>query len=335
VRLFEEKYQAFESQRSRLANVAINLLFKSWPVSKLRRMKNLLLFSIVLLAGIETGRAQTIAAWNFENDTVAVNNSPTPSTADPYGTATAVSIGMGVYPTPNNGTTTDDVLVGATGDTGVNTVADTTNIGRIRAQGTKSSPANGWSSAAPIGSQGAQFLAPTTSLGSSLYTGVTVSFDWYSTTQGEANLQLEYTTNGGTTWNNVALTLGGNDAGLQVLTNSTSANTVMGSYVSDNLTQNASAGQDWFTGLTATIINPSVLNDPGFGIELVNASTGADDINTQGAALNNTSGNWRFDNVSITADAAPEPGTWALLLASLGLLAAFAKVSRKRGNVTT
>jgi hypothetical protein len=121
----------------------------------------------------------------------------------------------------------------------------------------------------------------------------------------------------------VPLTLGGSDTGLVVDTNSTSGNTIMGSYVSDNLLKNgSSAGQDWFTGLTATITDPAALNDPNFAVEMVNASTGADDLSTQGTALNNTSGNWRFDNVSIQAVDAPESGTWALMVGSLGLLAA-------------
>jgi MYXO-CTERM domain-containing protein len=258
--------------------------------------------------------AQVITQWTFDNDTVAVNNSPAPST----GSGTADSIGMATYPTPNVGVTTDDVLLGVTSgsksDTGANGVADGTNEWRVRAQAGPNGAANGWSSAAPIGTQGAQFFAPTTSVTSG---AINVSFDWYATTQGEANMQLEYTTNGGTTWNNVALTLGGSDAGLQVLSNNglTDTNTVTGSYVSDNLLNSTKAGQDWFTGLTATINDPNALNDSGFGIEMVNASTGTDDISTQGTALNNSSGNWRFDNVTISGvAAAPEPGSWALAL---------------------
>jgi hypothetical protein len=105
--------------------------------------------------------------------------------------------------------------------------------------------------------------------------------------------------------------------GLTALTNSSSPNTVTGSYISDNLLNNgSSAGQDWFTGLTATISAPNAANDPNFTIEMVNASTGADDVSTQGTALNNSSGNWRFDNVMISGMAisagTPEPATFAL-----------------------
>ncbi|HEV3271705.1 MAG TPA: hypothetical protein VGZ93_05935 [Candidatus Methylacidiphilales bacterium] len=249
--------------------------------------------------------AQVITQWNFENDAVAVNNTPAPST----GTGTADSIGMNIYPTPNVGVTTDDVVVGKNSDTGANGVADLTNTWRVRGQAGSNGAANGWSSAAPIATQGAQFFVSTAGVTSG---AINVSFDWYATTQGEANLQLEYTTNGGTNWNNLVLTLGGSDTGLQVLTNSSSSNTVTGSYVSDNLLNNSKAGQDWFTDLTATITDPNALNDSGFGIEMVNASTGVDDVSTQGTALNNNSGNWRFDNITVAA--VPEPSSWSLAL---------------------
>jgi hypothetical protein len=208
---------------------------------------------------------------------------------------------MNVYPTPNVGVTADDVLVGKNSDTGANGVADTTNTWRIRAQAGSSGAANGWSSAAPIGTQGAVFAASTAG-----YNSINVSFDWYSTTQGEANLQLQYTTDG-TTWNNAPITLAGSDSGLQVLSNNGSdANTVTGSYVSDNLLANGSpAGQGWFTALTAAINDANAANDPNFAIEMVNASTGT--------ALNNNSGNWRFDNVIISGTPVPEPATIGIL----------------------
>jgi hypothetical protein len=41
-------------------------------------------------------------------------------------------------------------------------------------------------------------------------------------------------------------------------------------------------------------------NNPKFAIEMVNASSGADCISAAGGALNNSSGNWRLDNVSIS-----------------------------------
>ncbi len=240
-----------------------------------------------LIATSLVAQAGVITAWTFENDAIAVNNSPAPST----GTGTASSIGMDKYATPNIGVTTDDIIVGATGDTGTNNNADLTNIWRIRAQAGAAGAANGWSSAAPIGSQGAVFAASTVGYSSP----ITVSFDWYATTQGEANLQLEYTTDG-STWKNVPITLSAADTGLAAMTNTTSSNTVMGAYVAIT----GGGGQNWFPGLSATITDPAAANNPKFAIELVNASTGADNMAAAGKPLNNSSGNWRFDNISIS-----------------------------------
>lgn len=286
--------------------------------------KQIVFMAALLAASLSAAQAQSdpvIAAWTFENDAVAVNNNPASST----GVGTASSIGMNLYPTPNVGVTTDDVLVGKSSDTGANLVADTTQTWRVRAQAGASGAANGWSSAAPIGTQGAVFAASTAG-----YNNINISFDWYTTTQGEANLQAEYTTDG-INWINAPINIGANASlGLAALNNSTSANTVFGSYISDNLLNNGSkAGQDWFQGLTVTITDPAAVNDPNFAIEFVNASTGADDVSTQGTALNNNSGNWRFDNVAISGiTAVPEPSTVGL--AGLGLASLLALRQRNR-----
>jgi hypothetical protein len=264
----------------------------------------------MLAASMAATQAQTITAWTFQNDGVAINNNPAPST----GAGAASSLGMNLYPTPNVGVTTDDVLVGKASDTGANGLANTSNIWRIRGQAGASGAANGWSSLAPIGTQGAVFAASTVG-----FTGINVGFDWYATTQGEANLQAEYTTDG-INWINTPISIGANAAlGLAALNNTTSLNTVSGFYISNNLLNNGPlAGQDWFTGLTVSISDPNAANDPNFAIEFVNASTGADNVSTQGTALNNNSGNWRFDNVAISGiSAVPEPGSIAL--AGLGL----------------
>jgi uncharacterized protein (TIGR03437 family) len=247
-------------------------------------MKRILVTAALLAASLPVAQADVIAAWTFENLGIATNNNPAPST----GSGAANSIGMDQFGTPNIGVTTDDVLLGATGDTGGNGAANLSQIWRVRAQAGAAGAANGWSSQAPIGAQGAVFAASTVG-----YNNITVTFDWYATTQGPAKLQLQYTTDG-STWKNVPLVLSGNDAGASIATNTSSANTVKGSYVVIN------GGQGWFTGLTASIADPAAANNPKFAIEMVNAATGADNVSASGGALNNTSGNWRFDNVVIS-----------------------------------
>src|SRR5579864_5252716 len=173
-------------------------------------------------------------------------------------------MGMDVYPTTTIGVTTDDVLQGSTGDTGVNGVANLSQIWRVRAQNAAGT-ANGWSSMAPIGTQGVMFSASTVG-----YTNITVSYDWYATNQGMAKQQLQYTTDG-TTWHNVRVNPG-SYSGYSVQNNSTSTNTVNGWYISIN-----GGGQSWATGVTATISDPAAAN-PKFAIQMVNAATGADCI---------------------------------------------------------
>ena len=253
-------------------------------MKKLLRIAALAAASIA--ASIQLAQAEVITAWNFENNAIALNNSPVPT----IGAGTAKSIGMDAYPTPNIGVTANDVLAGVVGDTGLNSNANTSQVWRVRAQaGPGGLAANGWSSAAPIGTQGAVFAASTVG-----YANIKVTFDWFATNQGEAKLQLAYTTDG-TTWKNVPINLAGSDDYLVSLTNNSSPNTVNGSYV-----MITGGGQNWFTGLTATISDPLAANNPKFAIELVNASTGADCTSASGTPLNNNSGNWRFDNVVIS-----------------------------------
>ncbi len=93
-----------------------------------------------------TVTAAPIAGWNFENDAIAVNDTPAADT----GTGTASALGMTNSYNSTTSTNTDDVVQGATSDTGANSEADLTKVWRVRGQ----SPGNGWSSQAPIGTQG-------------------------------------------------------------------------------------------------------------------------------------------------------------------------------------
>ena len=269
----------------------------------------------------------TVTEWNFNNNAVAVNTSPTPST----GAGTSSTVGMNIDSATGtvDGTTTDTSDVNTS--TPLSTDPGTPNQQwRIRggngttSPGTNPTGTNAWTSLAPIGSQGAQFVASTAG-----FNKIQVSFDWSPTGQGEGKLQLQYTLNG-STYINVPVSLFtsfGTGATATGMTNtaSGSANTVVGGYLVSGSTTT------YMNGITANLSSiAGAANDANFGIRLLNAATGADDTTTTGAALNNTSGNWRFDEVTISgaAIAAPEPGTF--VLAGLGLVGLLPMLRRRK-----
>ncbi len=260
-------------------------------------MKRKLLFTLgwcSLLAASPAGAQTTITGWTFDNLPSGVNSSPGPST----GSGTASALGMSNSYNNTTSVSTPDVLSSPGSST-----PSGPNAWRVRGQ----NPGNGWSSQAPIGTQGAEFDESTAG-----YTGIQIYFDVNTTAQAEANLQLEYTTDGAT-WNNAAIAYTG--ASATIKNNSTSANTVLGTYIQFS----ASA---WINGISADLSGiAGVDNNPNFGIRLANASTGVDDVNGSGTPYNNSSGNWRFDNVIISGTAiVPEPKSGAILLLGLGCL---------------
>ena len=278
---------------------------------------SLLLSGGVLLAS--HAPAQTITEWNFNNytpstkTTLDVVTSPTPTT----GSGTATSLGMNNNYNSSLGqpasVDTSDMTNGTPQSSDPVTPITANNEWRIRggtgttSPGGSTSASNGWSSFAPIASQGAQFL--TSTLG---YTGVQVSFDWSPTGSGEQNLQVMYTLNG-STYVNVPAALFTLPSTVTSMTNATNTNIVVGGYIQ---TTNSASFNNGIKVNLSSIAGAS--NNPNFGIELVNAATGAADTDTTGAALNNTSGNWRFDEVTISS--IPEPSAYAALLSGAAVL---------------
>lgn len=260
-------------------------------------IKNLKLMAVssTLLTAAVQGQAQTaIANWSFDQLAVGINANPAPSS----GTGTALALGMSNSYNNTTAVSNPDVLVDAGSSTGG------ANAWRIRG----TTPGNGWSSQAPIGTQGAEFDVSTVG-----FSNIQLTFDAHTTTQSEANLAVLYTTDG-SSWKTATLNFSGATA--NVLNNSTSANTVTGSYI-----HFATSASPWYNGITADFTTDTAANNnANFAVRLVNASTGADNVNQSGTAYNNTSGNWRFDNVAIISTPAPEPSAWAVFGLGFGAL---------------
>ena len=268
--------------------------------------KNILVLCTALLCALPLlSKAQTaIAQWTFEN--LAITNyapNPAPNLDNSAGAVSVSELGMTNWPTTGYGTNDPDVLQGSAKDSsgvasGGDGITNTTKEWRVRATGA----GNGWSSQAAVGTQGAQFSVDTTGFG-----GIQVAFDWYLTAQGEANLQLEYTVDG-TNWSNTAITIPAAQVGTYAtfVDNSSGSdpNSVQGYYIHS---VGYTGGQQWYTNLTATITNAAAANNPHFAIRIVNASTGTACVSGTGGALNNNSGNWRFDNIGISGTALPKP----------------------------
>jgi hypothetical protein len=275
----------------------------------------------VIAAATLPAGAAVITQWSFTATVAAPDNSPPPTT----GSGTAVSLGMTnayTYTTPNPDGTPGTVLgTGAvTGDditksTGVITPPLSEYTWRIRGAagtGTTGTGNNGWNLQAPQYSQGAELDVSTAG-----YTGITFSYDWYSTAQGVRDLQEQYNLNTANPagWTNIDP--------LRVA--------VPNDYYSTS-TPNLTIDLTGIAGAS---------NDPTFGIRLVSAAdptyagpaAPAGDVDYTSATLvsgasvlyNNNSGNWRFDNVTFSGTAVPEPATL-----SVAALAAAAIRGRRR-----
>ena len=153
---------------------------------------------------------------------------------------------------------------------------------------------NGWSSTAPIGTQGAEFDVSTLN-----YSNVVLAFDLYFTSQGEAKICVLYTTDGWTT-TNVASTIAYPANPTFIVTNDPgnivtySPNTVAGPYFYQT------AGQNFYNNIVVDFTGlPGVDNNPGFGVRIVNAAMGPDGVAFNGGSYNNSSGNCRYDNVTV------------------------------------
>ena len=250
------------------------------------KIKNVLIAASLLMASMSGATAATtLTAWTFDNLPIAANGSPAPST----GLGSASALGMGNSYNNTNSISNPDIQSLSGSSSGG------PNSWRIRGKGAAPFGGNGWSTNAPIGTQGSEFAGSTFG-----FYQVKVSFDVNATADAEANLLVQYTTDGSTWFNANIASVG---TGALITTNTSSGNTVMGSY--------AQLASGWNNQITVDLSRVSgVDNNPSFAIRMVNASTSADCVNTSGGIYNNTSGNWTFDNVVIQGASVDTIADW-------------------------
>jgi hypothetical protein len=272
--------------------------------------------SVSILASREAS-ATIITQYSFSGTTVAPVNSVTATTGD------ALDIGTPLGMTNNytlsggqtSSTTYCDIL--PTAGTAHTTFSESTWRIRGNTLPGGATSGNGWSNSAPNYTQGAEFVADTTG-----YIPTTLTFDWYSTTQGVANLQVRYSLDG-TNFTNLASDL-----------------------IATSNDYYGGAGASPTNTVDLSSISALAANDPNFTIELVSvkpvlgdsdysltgpggdgnyASASGDTSAATAVDYNNNSGNWRFDNITVSGTAVPEPAS----LAGIGL-AGMALAARRR-----
>jgi hypothetical protein len=250
------------------------------------KARNLLCLVTVLLTSLsEVKAATTLTAWTFDNSAIGINSSPQPST----GLGTASAQGMNNSYNNTNSLSNPDIQTLPGSSSGG------ANSWRVRGFSTSTGlRGNGWSTNAPIGTQGAQFTGSTFG-----YYKIKVSFDVYATADAEANLQVQYSSTG-TNWYNANITSAASGV---IDTNTTSPDTVDGTYIK--------LVSGWNNQVTVDLSGLSGAdNNASFAIRIVNASMGADCVDTTGAIYNNTSGSWSLDNVVIQGSTIDIVANW-------------------------
>ncbi len=196
--------------------------------------------ALALLVQTST-QAQTITAWTFDGLAIGQNQSPTPST----GSGLATPLGMSnTYNAVANQTTNFCDVLSDPGSSGGGA-----NAWRVRGGWNGANPPNGWSTNAPVASQGAEFDVSTVGYS----TNIVITFDLHTTAQSEANLAALYTTDG-IHWTNSFMTLTNAGSANATVESTNTTKTVSGSYF-----RFRDPTAPWYNSLTVTITNVAML----------------------------------------------------------------------------
>jgi hypothetical protein len=268
-------------------------------------------FDNVVITGVSF---DSVVDWTFESTNypnLGYVPNPVPE-INPLGNyALAQALGMSNTYVYANGalSSTNDPDITSTAGSSTPTAQGSWRVrgqGFINGHGTTAG--NGWNRSAPIGTQGAEFDVSTLS-----YTNIIVSFDLYSTSQGEGKMCVLYTTDGWATTNvanniaygaNPSFIVSNAPVNMADYSLGGSSNTVTGTYFYQT------TGQNFYNNIIVDFTGvPGVSTNSQFGFKVVNAATG-NDCTYGGAGLyNNSSGNWRYDNVAVSGqfEGSPTP----------------------------
>lgn len=254
-------------------------------------------FAVAAIASAQTD----IARWSFTSAAGAPDNNPTASTD----LTSAALTSLGMTNSYNGGNTASCDVTSTSGDP--NPLASG-YAWRVRGASN-----NGWALAAPQFSQGIEFDVSTVG-----YQNILVDFDWFCTNQGIADMQIQYNlnTNNAGGWTNWTGAVNGN----QATTTGAGGSTIL---VATPNAYNTAGTTAKYNQIDLSSIAGSA-NDANLGIRLVSCydPTLGNYAGASGGVYNNSSGNWRFDQIAVRGMvASPELPTGVIFgVAAAGIL---------------
>lgn len=255
--------------------------------------------TLVLACGISCSiaQAQIITQWNF-NSPVPDANTATGSDVPSIGTGTISTIGLTQSFTFASGSASG----GSSDPAGTNDNSGYQTTGYPAPQ---------------TGNETAGIAVLTSTVG---FSNITVSWDQRHSNSASRFVAFYYTTDG-TNFTRLALSAlnsnpgttpsGGNPASTA---GGYGANGTFSAF-DETVT---GAGDDWFNGRSVNLSGiAGVDNNPNFGFQIVASFDAGDNYLGSGSTAYATTGTWRFDMITVSAAAVPEPSAYALCLVTL------------------